>query len=183
MTPTPTDTGAAPRLFFALWPPPAVRDALAARAAALPLAGGRWVPAENLHLTLRFLGPTPAAARDALEAALVEAPSAFEPFVLRLDRAGYFAAARVVWLGAGRTPAALAALARGLERLARRAGFAAERRPFVAHVTVARKARPLAGPPSVEPLDWPVDAFELVESRLTPAGPQYRTVQRWTLTR
>ena len=44
------------RLFTALVPPAAVRTEMAGLAA--PLAGVRWTPAENLHLTLRFIGET-----------------------------------------------------------------------------------------------------------------------------
>ena len=46
----------AQRLFFALWPDPAVRAALAGVTARLPLPRGRLTPPQNLHVTLVFLG-------------------------------------------------------------------------------------------------------------------------------
>ncbi len=75
------------RLFFALWPEPALQQHLAMTAAALlPRDAGRRVRAENLHCTLVFLGAVEAAQRLCLEdaASLVRA----EPFTLTLDRLG-----------------------------------------------------------------------------------------------
>ncbi len=64
------------RLFVALEPPEAVRRRLAAIQAELQRAAGRaadevrWVPAENVHLTLQFLGAVPSERVEAIEAAL-----------------------------------------------------------------------------------------------------------------
>ncbi len=59
-----------PRLFFALWPDPPTRTALAMLVDGLPLVGGRRVPAENLHLTLAFLGNVDEGAAAAARVAL-----------------------------------------------------------------------------------------------------------------
>ena len=87
--------------FFALLPPPGVRDALAAIAQALPAAvGGRPEPAHRLHLTLLFLGPLPAAAHDdTLRAAGHAARTASAPFEVELDHLGRFARSDAVWAG------------------------------------------------------------------------------------
>ena len=61
-----TDAPATQRLFFALWPDDATRDALDRTGKWLHRHwGGRRMRADTLHLTLAFLGDTPAAARDA----------------------------------------------------------------------------------------------------------------------
>jgi 2'-5' RNA ligase len=101
----------------------------------------RWVLGEQLHLTLRFLGPTPpervaAAAAAAATAALPQAP-----FEVRLLGAGGFpspARPRVVWLGLASGVAELTALAGRLEEELAARGWPPEGRPFRAHLTLAR---------------------------------------------
>ena len=55
------------------------------------------VPAENIHMTLRFLGDVDASQQGALEARLAE--FVFEPVTLTLDCAGYWSRAGILWLG------------------------------------------------------------------------------------
>jgi 2'-5' RNA ligase len=88
------------RLFVALVPPPVVRAELAALAR--PLTGVRWSPAENLHLTLRYIGPVDGEKSDRFARAL--AGVRVEPFVLPVGGLGLFpsrGAARVLWAGVG----------------------------------------------------------------------------------
>ena len=92
------------RLFLAVFPPLAVREAVFAAAAPLRLtgAGVSWVKAENLHYTMRFLGEVGEdgawrAAEAAAEAAAVE-----PAFPAELGAFGGFpnpARARVIWVG------------------------------------------------------------------------------------
>lgn len=96
------------RLFFALWPDPATRDALAATAGSLRrICGGRAPPANNLHLTLAFLGDVPEVRVP--ELADLAATLVAEPLVLELDRIGYWRQQRLVWAGPQSCPDALAA--------------------------------------------------------------------------
>lgn len=91
---------AAARLFVALIPPATVRTELAALAA--PLAGVRWVPADNLHLTLRFIGETDAAKAERLTESLARVR--VEPFILPVGGVGLFPSrgpAKVLWAGVG----------------------------------------------------------------------------------
>ena len=65
------------RLFFALWPDDALRRQIAAQAVALNHAhegGGRLLPQDRLHLTLRFMGEYP-------DEAFAHTPEAFVPHV------------------------------------------------------------------------------------------------------
>ncbi len=131
------------RLFVALDLPPAMRDALmaAVRAVGSALPGVRWGRSETLHLTLKFLGDTPAErvpdVTEALRAVLGDIPAG------RFAVAGFgtFPNPRrpsVVWAGirsgtewltkvAGRVDAALTPL-----------GFAPEQRAFQPHITLGR---------------------------------------------
>lgn len=188
------------RLFFALWPPAGVADALHATArscagcaVAVPAAldadgaprasrssGARVMQPDTLHLTLAFLGEVPLARLDALRA--LAARLRLPPFVLTLDRLGYWPAPRIVWAGCATLPAPLARLAGELDGALRGAGFALPDRPFAPHVTLLRGVPP-PGPaalPSPPAIIWPVAGFVLVVS--TPgASTNYRVLGHWPL--
>jgi len=168
------------RLFFALWPEPALQQRLAQAAAVLlPRDSGRRVRAENLHCTLVFLGAVEAAQRLCLEdaASLVRA----EPFTLTLDRFGYFRGPQVAWLGCTATPEALRALVVGLSTGTASCGFPPEQRPYAVHLTVARKLNADPGRLPFLPVDWPVKQFALMESVSDADGVHYRPLRFWDL--
>lgn len=169
------------RLFFALWPGAAVRERMAALARDLPRREGRRVPAENLHATLVFLGPTDAAARARAEAAVDGVRG--RAFRLRLDECGYWPRPRVAWLSPSVVPLALTEFHAALSDALGGGGVAIDPRPFVPHVTVLRDARrqPLPGP--VGPIDWEVDSFVLVESVTHAGGARYAVLRTWPLSR
>jgi 2'-5' RNA ligase len=66
--------------------------------------------------------------------------------------------------------------------LAADCGFERDRRPFQAHITLARKVPKMPGRLAIEPLQWPVERFVLVASELGPGGATYTTVGEWRLT-
>ena len=163
------------RLFYALWPGPAVRDALAAAARPLLEAcRGRQVPKRNYHLTLAFLGGVPAARLDELHAAAGQVT--LEPFTLRIDSHGHWRGPQVAWLGCSRPPAAATALADDLRAALEPLGFKPDPRPFRPHLTVLRGCRACDWDGEIAPVEWPVDRFVLVSSETLPAGPVYRVI-------
>ena len=99
----------------------------------------RWVRPEGIHLTLKFLGDVEASRVEEITAAL---SSAVAPFELRLWPAavGSFGGPRlrVVWVGLEGGVEELAALAGRVEAALEPLGFPRERRPFAAHLTLAR---------------------------------------------
>ncbi len=134
------------RLFVACELPDDVRQALGRVQDDLrsALSGGtirlRWVRPESVHITLKFLGEVEETRVAEITSALA---AAVEPFELRLSSSaglGGFGGARlrVVWLGLEGDVEALAALAGRVEQALTPLGFAAERRPFAAHLTIAR---------------------------------------------
>jgi 2'-5' RNA ligase len=167
------------RVFFALWPDAGLRRALVERRKAIDDLSRRRVPEANLHATLLFLGNQPGARVDRLVDAL-PAPGA-DPdvvgFTLRLDRFGWFARARVAWLGGPPVPAGRA-LVSFLGEAAQRLGADVDRRTWVPHVTLFRDVRRRPVLPVPDPLDWPVDRFSLVES--IPGRP-YQVLRTWPL--
>ncbi|TFE19771.1 RNA 2',3'-cyclic phosphodiesterase [Cohnella luojiensis] len=103
-----------------------------------------WTHPADLHVTLHFLGDTPASRVPDIGALAAEAAAATAPFALALTEAGTFgppSAPRVLWCGLAEPAArkgALAALHAALGARLAASGFAAEARPFRAHVTLAR---------------------------------------------
>lgn len=149
------------RLFFALWPSPGIRAGIVRRREAIDGLSRRRVPDHNLHMTLLFLGDQPAdRVPEITDAARqVRAPG----FDLVLDRFGWFARARVAWLG-GQAPAAGNSLVADLTARMDALDLEFDRRPWAPHVTLFRKVAERPELPAVEPLDWPVSRFVLIES-------------------
>ena len=167
---------ASERLFFALWPDSALQARLAAWARQ---AAGKARPMrrENIHLTLAFLGATDAALLPALGECMHAVH--FAPLALRLDRVGYWKHKRLIWCGPEDEPQALSALVAALRAGLDNAGIGYDHKPFVAHVTLVRKASGLAAAPSWAPLVWDVRDFALVRSVPTEAGVRYEVLQRF----
>ena len=111
---SPRDVGrrarsAARRLFFALWPDEPLRRDAAARVAALGASGTRSAAAaDQLHVTLVFLGMVAEARIDNVRA--VAASLAGSAFTLMLDRLEHWRRPQVLCLTASAIPAPLATL-------------------------------------------------------------------------
>lgn len=167
------------RLFFALWPDDATRDALSRTGKWLHQHwGGRRMRADTLHITLAFLGATPVDHLDAVMACADGAQA--EPYDLLLDQAGYWRHNRIGWLGASETPLQHVALVEALNAQLRAAGFPVDERPHVPHVTLLRKS-PGGEVPACRAVSWPVGDFVLVKSVTESDGAHYEVVRRWPL--
>ncbi|HET7307642.1 MAG TPA: RNA 2',3'-cyclic phosphodiesterase [Gammaproteobacteria bacterium] len=169
------------RLFFALWPDDALREALH-RTARKPVrhSGGKPVTPDNYHVTLKFLGNTD---DEGYERVCVAADTIrAQPFELRLDQIGFWLKPRILWLGAEQVPEALAALARDLDQAAESCGFEPELRPYRPHVTLARKVSDPGPLARIQPLAWRPEAFALAASETRPEGAHYRVLRSWALT-
>ena len=166
------------RLFVALELPADVRAALAAWAAAAAPAAVRRVPADNMHVTLAFLGsrsPDDAAAVASLLSGLARPLGALR-------------SAGALWLPPRRPGVLTVALHAGealaqlraelVAALAAAVGFEAERRPFRPHVTVGRVPRDvridtrseLEPPPQ---LSFEAPALTLYRSHTARGGARY----------
>jgi len=124
-----------PRLFTGIEIPEHLKDELGALEA--PLPGAKWVPVDDLHLTLRFAGDVDNRTADELAQFLAEIRA--EPFELQFSELGSFGGRdpKVVFAGFKPCPALLR-LQRAHEAAARAAGLPPEPRPFKPHVTLAR---------------------------------------------
>jgi len=127
------------RLFVALALPPELRSELAALAGGIP--GAKWVPPENYHLTLRFIGEIENWRAQEVDDALAVVRG--NPFDLSLRGLGTFEKAgriHALWVGVERNEA-LAHLQARVETALQRCGLPPERKRFSPHVTIARTDR------------------------------------------
>jgi 2'-5' RNA ligase len=150
----------------------------------------RWVPPENLHITLRFLGEVAPEGLAAIESGVRASVSPLPPFRAVLGRPGGFgspSAPKVLWLSLARGAEEASALAAAIEAVARGLGFAPERGSWRAHATLARnpEGRDCAGwedlvaSAGLEGMEVPVRDVVLYESVLLPRGSRYSVV--WNL--
>jgi 2'-5' RNA ligase len=165
------------RLFFALWPDDEVRDACSrVLKQAQKKHDGKSVHLDNLHITLAFLGYVSDAQRACAES--VADSISMTPFNLRFDQVGWFKRPKVLWLGANETPDALMQLVASLNQGLRGCDIMLDERPFAAHLTLMRKVREFSEM-EIEPIDWHVDRFCLVQSFTHREGVEYKVVKSW----
>jgi RNA 2',3'-cyclic 3'-phosphodiesterase len=168
------------RLFFALWPDDEVRAQLARWSRELHTAcGGRRVRTENLHLTLAFLGSVDEAKLAEIELAAGEvAPRAA---TLVLDEPGYWKRNRIAWAGASIIPPELERLVAGLRDALAKSTIGFDSEGFVSHVTLLRDAQEPRAMPALEPIEWRLDGFALVQSVTLPLGSRYKIRKSWKI--
>src|SRR5439155_19781307 len=165
------------RLFVAVDIPEEVRRRLAAAVERLHDArpGARWVVRVNWHLTVKFLGSVYPRLREWVGERVAEAARGARPFETRLTELGAFPSprrARVLWAGLDDPEDRFGALAADLDRLLQ-SEFRAEKRPFTAHLTVARFREQAPLDPELLSVDvagdpFRVDARALYRSYLQP---------------
>lgn len=181
-----------PRLFVAVDFPEEVRRGLAASVVWMGefKKSVKIVPAENFHLTLRFLGATAEDRVESVKGALEDEARGLPACELRLGRWGVFpemGAPKVFWVGV-EPRETLLGMAERSEVAAQKAGFAAETRKFGPHVTIARvgdskapeeflrRWRAMGAGP--EPVRFRAEEITLFESVLGGLAPVYRAIHR-----
>lgn len=176
------------RLFAGLALPPDCRETLARVQGGLP--GARWVPPENYHITLRFVGEMTEPDAEAIAASLDML--AHPPVTVRiagLSFGGDSHRARTLWAEVERTPE-LAELQKRVESLiVASEACAPETRRYRPHVTLARLSgvRPerlqtfLTEHALVACEPFVADAVVLYSSTLSPKGSTYVEEVRFPL--
>lgn len=177
------------RLFVALELPAEASEALVRwRSAVLEdVAGLRALPTDHLHVTLCFLGWLPANEIEAI-ARTCRQLSPRDPATLSLGEPRWLPLRRprVLAVELDDVQGRVGAIQAELSRLLESGGwYEPERRPYLAHVTVARAGRrdgpkpsPLPAPP---PLSFSAQRVTLFRSRLSPAGAMYEALSSVSL--
>jgi 2'-5' RNA ligase len=169
------------RLFVAIRLPPPVVDQLVDTMEGM--AALRWQDAEQLHLTLRFVGEVERPVAEDFAAAL--ATVGFAPFPLSIAGVGRFDHHRrgTLWAGVdSRGP--VAALAAKVERVCIAVGLAPEHRAFHPHVTLARWGAGAGDEPglflerhaALRSAPFDVTSFTLFESHLGRDGALHEAI-------
>ncbi len=129
------------RLFVALDLPWEIKEELSDLSCNLP--GARWVPTDNFHLTLRFIGEANRLQAEEIDYALASLRG--RSFAFSLCGLGWFEKAgrvNTLYVGVERNED-LARLQAKVETALHRVGLALERRRFTPHVTLARMDQPV----------------------------------------
>lgn len=177
------------RLFVALDVPHDVREELFDDLGTLrsELQDGRWAPAANWHVTVKFLGAVDAARVPWVEERVSFVAERTTPFDARILGMGTFPEgrrrARVLWAGLEAPEGRFAQLTTDLDETMA-PEFGAERRPSTPHLTVARFDPPTEMPatlPLVTSRTFPARELVLYRSHLRRPAPVYEPVARFFL--
>lgn len=176
------------RLFVAIALPESVRDRMAMLAGGVP--GAKWIDAENMHLTLRFIGEVPEDRMADIHQGLsrIRQPA----FDLVLSGVDYFKQGRhptVLWVGVERNDDLLQLHDR-VEQALQREGFDFDGRRYSPHITLARlqhspEARVAAFVAEHNLFRTPpirVESFNLFSSFLSSSGSIYTVEAEYPLT-
>ena len=177
------------RLFVALQISEEMRAAVAALGRELkPLDDSwKWARAENLHVTLKFLGEIPSDKLESVRQALRGVQGEW-PMEVEFCRLGFFPSERrprVLWAGM-KAPPTLSALAMAIDSALAKVGVPKDEREFTPHLTLARSKAERAAPKLREALakysarefgTMNASAFHLIGSKLKSTGPEYTTLE------
>ncbi len=185
------------RLFVAIELPGEVRETLSLLQHELQRRGLeklRWVRPEGIHLTLKFLGTTPAERLPAIEDALVGAVEGATEHELALGKLGTFGGSRprVLWVDLTGQVDAIRRLQERVESAMNGLGFEREARGWSPHVTLARvrpeTAREAASAvaQAISEVEVPVGVIpvrevSLMRSTLRPSGAVYERLAAFPL--
>ncbi|GAB4363395.1 MAG: RNA 2',3'-cyclic phosphodiesterase [Deltaproteobacteria bacterium] len=179
------------RLFIGIGLPGRCREAIAEAVSSVRERGDgiSWTRAENLHLTLKFLGEVAEDRVEGLAEGMARAAGDVRPFDLVLEGVGGFPSIdfpRILWVGIREPLDPVRKLHQNMENVLSGAGFPREGRIFHPHVTVARVRKRLPRGRS-ERIAAALagrrfgivhaESYRLYESRLSPAGAVYAVVR------
>jgi 2'-5' RNA ligase len=153
-----------------------------------------WVKLQNLHLTIKFLGPVRTALIPQIISTTQDCVSQHKSFTLDFNKTGIFGSRydpKVLWLGTKTPPDELFSLTENLLNQLDSIGFKRDRQNFVPHLTLGRikqlKQKPhfqqvVQSIPQQSYLKTTIKEVRLYESILHKSGPEYFIVERFGLT-
>ena len=168
------------RLFFALWPNNQVRQSIIDIRSVVPAPGHcRITQAEDLHITLHFIGQVTNEVKDCLHH--VARSIKYESFFVNLDCLGDFKKAEIYWMGCHAQPVELMLLHDKLGESLVKCGYQIESRDYTPHVTLARKCTASVNGFQDFEIPWFVEEFALIESIPVSCGVRYQVIEKYPL--
>ena len=175
-----SDAGSKLRLFFAVRPDPAVRDAIGEAAQSLSLGTeARLVPRNNYHLTLVFIGEAAVSQLAVLQR--IGADQAAPALALKFDAFEYWPKPEVVVAVARTIPAGLQTLWQRLHRELATQQWGLDPKRLRPHVTLARKVTQAPVLQAMSSFEWPVRDFSLMRSDTSGHHSVYTVLDTWSL--
>lgn len=169
------------RVFFALWPQPAIQRKLHGLAKTYQAqCGARVMRTETLHMTLQFIGNIKAAQLSKLIKA-ADRISGMPPFTLELNTLSFWKHNRIGYATLKSDTPALKALVSALQQNLANENIALDSTKFSPHVTLFRNVEHILVPQDFAPVTWQVNSFVLVESVTTNQKSEYRILREWPL--
>jgi 2'-5' RNA ligase len=184
------------RLFIAVELPEQIRRKIGEHVDRLrqeiPDTRASWTRAQNIHLTLKFLGDTPVERAEALSTALQVAASRVPAFEIEIGGCGSFPTLRkpnVLWIGIDDLSSGLQKFHQALETECEGRGFPRDQRSFHPHLTIARlrhsqdarRLGELHQSRGFQSMAVKVNDACLIRSELSPEGSRYTVIARHQL--
>jgi 2'-5' RNA ligase len=147
----------------------------------------KWVPAGNIHLTLKFLGNTDASRVPEITESLGKKLSHYNSFYITIAGVGCFPSEkrpRVIWVGIEDADI-LGDIQKEIDSVMVRFGYAPEERPFSPHLTIGRVRSPKRVTELMNRFEdfrkfelgrIEVSDIHVMQSELKPAGAEYRSI-------
>lgn len=179
------------RAFIAIQVPQEIKTQIMSQTVELRRQAGRsvrWGSAENIHVTLKFLGDVSLKQVDLLSQMLNNLAQTYPPFDVVADGLGIFPnlrRPRVIWVGLHEANSQLTKLQQSVEAAAAQLGHAPENKSFSPHLTIGRVREPLPAQELLALQDafkgatvqlkesFTIRSVDLMRSELKPAGPLY----------
>ena len=162
----------------------------------VPSRSVRWVRAEGIHLTLKFLGDTSTEKLPDIKQALAAVARHAPTCTFTVEGMGCFPnprRPRVVWVGVQEPTGWLEVLQDAVEETMTHFGYEREKRSFKPHLTLGRVHRRASRGDAAQVgevvasttvgllAEVPVDRFGLIRSVLKPTGAEYTTLEEFLL--
>ena len=175
------------RCFIAVEIPEPVKRSLGDMIENLKKSGSdvKWLPPENIHITLKFLGSTDESLLEAVKGSLSKKLSPYSPFYITISGVGCFPderRPRVIWVGTHESSGHVRDVHSAIDAEMAKFGFPSEEREFSPHLTIGR----VKGRQRIAELmkmldeyrqvsfgDLEVSGVTLMKSELNPAGAKY----------
>lgn len=154
------------RAFIAIELPKHIQDAVEKQTARLRQTLGkdviRWVPTQNMHLTLKFLGDIATSHIEFLKQLLAREAESHPQFDMQIGGLGSYPTSRrprVLWAGL-HAPADLISLQKSIEAGTTRLGYEQEEHAFSPHLTLGR-VRQTTSPAEIQKVRSALDTIQL----------------------